>query len=1555
MKKFYSLLVMLAFASIMTAQQWIENIPQDKLQNNEVTFYDIQKAFNDYWEPFHVEDGYYKLDGKRVKAPGWKQFKRWEWYWENRIDPKTGKFPETSAADEFAKYLQQNGGIKSPAGNWTSLGPSSSPGGYSGLGRINCVAFRPGDNNTIYVGAPAGGLWKSSDGGSSWTVLTDNNGVLGVSDVIVIPTAFQDILYIATGDKDTGSAWSLNGGQQNDNNSIGVLKSTDGGATWVATGLSWTASQKITISRLILDPNSANQTIYAATSQGVFKTTDGGNNWNLILGGNIIDMEMNPGNGNILYASSKDYWNQPGIYRTTNGGNSWTVAKSFLSTDYRVDLAVTGANSNYVYAIVANRGGGLTSIERSTNSGATFTSVYTGGGSGTYLLGYYCDGSGTSNTGQGGYDLCIAADPNNANTVFIGGVDTWKSNDGGASWSISNMWTSSSSFNSCGAPVVHADKHCLAFQNGTSTLFEGNDGGIYKTTDGGTTWTYLGSGLIISQLYRLGLSKTDPGEVIAGLQDNGTKNLSGGSWTDVMGGDGMECAIDYTTINTQYGTGTYGKLRRTTNHWNSSTNIASGLTGTADWNIPFTIDPNTHTTIYAGYQDVFKSTDQGNNWTKISNWGAGTLDAIVVAPSNSNIICAATENKLYRTTNGGGTWTDITGTLPVATNKITYVNVHNSDANTIWVTFGEYDANGVFESTDGGSSWTNISAGLPHLPVMTIVQNKLNTAQNELYVGTDVGVYVKVGAGNWQAFMNNLPNVLVTELEIYYDNTTLSNSKLRAATFGRGLWESDLWTSPVPVSWTGSVSTDWNTGGNWSGGFVPTYAYDVVIPNTAGTWPVKSGDLVIGRDCNNLLMSSGHTELTVTGDLTISSGKSFSVDASGDATIWVSGNWTDYGTFSPGLSRVEMTGTSDVGIYTTPGPQVSPIDDDFSTWPGNWNGDIGAGAGQFNQSSTGNAGGASPEVKFTYVNANPATRRIYHNPINTSGLSSMTLDFKYMVDDYSGTGYTISAQYSTDGASWTDVWSVSPTSSINATSVSINLTASEGIGAANYYIAFQITGNLYNINYWYIDDVHLYYNQPGLETFNSLSISKQNKEVQTHCNLNVQGDFIIKPNAYFTNIVGNTLSVSGNTVFRASSAGTASFVDNGSSIFNIDPIVESYISQDTWHMVSAPINNALSEVFTDLFLYRFDETDYTWHYITSKTEDMTEGHGFFAYSESSSTGNVTVNYDGVLNNGDLTVSGFSYTPSQPLNDRGWNMVGNPYPSAINWNSNWTRNNIDATAYIYDGANYLTWNGTSGTHPNGDIAPGQGFWIKVNASGASLTIPQSERKHSTQQFYKSGNQSNELFLTVEGNGYSDKMIVQFNPDASQGFDSEYDAWKIKGDARAPQLYALYEGAGLTVDVLPFAENTVIPLGLEVGANGTYTLKFNDFVLNNGDNVWLEDLQSGKIVEINPLSGYKFTANITDDVHRYNLHFGSPNIIDEDITEGLKIYSYEENVYISAGNISEGQISIYDISGKELYSKHIAGEKLYVIPLQRKGIYIVQFTNNKQAMAQKVTVY
>ncbi|MBT8381761.1 MAG: T9SS type A sorting domain-containing protein, partial [Ignavibacteria bacterium] len=235
------------------------------------------------------------------------------------------------------------------------------------------------------------------------------------------------------------------------------------------------------------------------------------------------------------------------------------------------------------------------------------------------------------------------------------------------------------------------------------------------------------------------------------------------------------------------------------------------------WVTPYIIDPNNSATLFAGYDQIWETTNRGNTWTSASSVLSSTtkLRSLAIASSNSNFLYAADLTNMWRTTNGGTNWSSIT--LPASSNSITYIAVKDDDPNTLWITFGGYTAGAkVYESTDGGGSWTNISTGLPDLPVMCIVYYKVATDRNVLFVGTDLGVYVKDGINNWVPFNTGLPNVVVTELEILYTGGT---NKLRAGTYGRGLWETNIDAAlPVELSSftakvlrSGGVKLDWRT------------------------------------------------------------------------------------------------------------------------------------------------------------------------------------------------------------------------------------------------------------------------------------------------------------------------------------------------------------------------------------------------------------------------------------------------------------------------------------------------------------------------------------------------------------------------------------------------------------------------------------------------------------------------------------------------------------------------------------------------------------------------
>lgn len=801
----------LLFAGLAAySQLWVE-----KMLDPNVNFYDAQQEFNNYWNGRSIE-----------KGKGFKQFKRWEYFMEPRVYPSGNKNVILQGMEDYRVYLEQQAANKNAGANtiqsstWTKVGPIGVP-TNGGAGRLNAVRFHPTNTNTMYVCAPAGGLWVSTNGGTSWTTNTDNLATIGTTDVVVDPTNTQ-VMYLATGDGDAGDTYT-----------IGVWKSTNGGSTWSVTGLNWTYNQQRRISKLLIHPTNT-QILLAATSNGVYRTTNGGTSWTQVLTGNFKDIEFNPQNPNMVYVSGTTF------YRSSNNGQNWTQVTTGLPTTgvARIAIGVTPADTSYVYLLIGRSSdNGLQGVYRSTNSGGSFSTMATT----PNLLGWQSNGSDAG--GQAWYDLAIAVSPTNANEVVTGGVNIWRSTNGGSTWSIYGHWTGS------GAPYVHADIHDLIYKS-NGTLYVACDGGVYQRNS--TSYVDLSATMDIAQPYRIGLSASNANLIISGHQDNGT-NRYNGSWARVMGGDGMDCAIDWNNNNVMYGEQYNGALNRSTNGGANWTAITSGLSGTAPWMTPFHQDPNVANTIYCGYSQLFKSTNQGTNWSQIGTMsGSGTITEFAVAKSNSQVIYAIKGSAVHKTTNGGTSWTALSGLPALAP---TYIAISPTNPNNVWITFSGFTAGTkVYQSTNGGTSWTNVSNGLPNLPANTICYQP--GTNDGLYVGMDAGVYFKDNTmTNWAPYNTGLPNVPISDLEFYQPT-----GKLRAATYGRSVWEVDAYnpgnlapiaafTSDKQVVCPGmavtftDMSSFTPTSWNWTfqGGTPATSTQQnpVVTYNTPGTYSVQ--------------------------------------------------------------------------------------------------------------------------------------------------------------------------------------------------------------------------------------------------------------------------------------------------------------------------------------------------------------------------------------------------------------------------------------------------------------------------------------------------------------------------------------------------------------------------------------------------------------------------------------------------------------------------------------------------------------------------------------------
>ena len=735
----------------LTKKQIQEMSWVDAMQDYHVNFNTVVEKFNNA----HVGKTY-------EKGHGWKQFKRWEHMMGQRVGvdgirPNPGVLYQAIQAQKKATSVEY--------GDWSAMGPFNAP-SNGGIGRISNVAFHPKHNDTIYAGAPAGGLWVSYDDGQNWKTFTDELTNIGVSDLAIDPV-HPDTMYLATGDRDAADTYSF-----------GLLKSTDGGVTWGTTGLSFSVSNNSRIGRVVVDPDSTH-IILVATNGGIYRSTNYGVNFSFKQSGNFIGIHN--GIGDTAYATTTG--SSPKVYRSVDNGNSWSHLTSGLPTSskYRCELTLSGTPGK-LYVVFGASDYGYGGVYRSTNGGTNWTLM----SSTPNIMGWSNNGSGSG--GQAWYDLSIACDPNQENTIYVGGVNIWKSTNGGSTWSIVGHWYGAGS-----TPYVHADHHHASFRPGSSELYVGTDGGVYKTTNAGSSWSDLNDGMNITQYYKISQSTMDTSLVLAGAQDNGSHMRSSTmNWSEVTGGDGMDNGVDATNDNLLYTSVYYGDFYKSSNGgaFFSGINTLSPA-GSGNWVTPFNTDPVTANTIYAGFKKLWKSTNAGSSWTATSSAnvaGNANMDEFEIAPSNTNYIYALINGNIYKSTNGGSTWSSITpsGSLSFG-NNITGVAIDADDEDHIAISISGFTGTTkAIESFNAGVTWSNISSGLPNVPATAVIFE--GGSSDGIYVGTDIGVYYKSSVyPNWVSFNENLPNVIISDFELYEDDALL-----RIGTYGRGVWQSPL-------------------------------------------------------------------------------------------------------------------------------------------------------------------------------------------------------------------------------------------------------------------------------------------------------------------------------------------------------------------------------------------------------------------------------------------------------------------------------------------------------------------------------------------------------------------------------------------------------------------------------------------------------------------------------------------------------------------------------------------------------------------------------------------
>ncbi|AFH50099.1 Hypothetical protein IALB_2396 [Ignavibacterium album JCM 16511] len=733
-----------------------------------------EKTYSDYLE--------YKIKMKKERAnlKNDQPDKALLWYYEQRAFPNNS-IPD-NWRDEAYRHIQLHNrrtDLSPSALSWTQVGPSNVG------GRIRAIAVHPSDPNVVYLGAVAGGVWQSIDGGSNWMPLVGLNDNLAVCALVIDPNN-PNIIYAGTGE----GFFNLDAIR-----GAGIFKSTDGGYTW--TQLSATNNSNFYYVN-DLDINSTNGTLYAATRKGLYASNDGGNSFSALLVGsggsdvNCSDIEIAYTSPVRIYAAF-GLFNQSSIWLSTDGGVTFNQNYTPLNMG-RAEIAVSKSNPLVAYASFM----GLNTYAAehfvvTTNGGSSWSVVNIPGpsfsGASTYL------------GGQGWYDHILAVDPDNPNILLAGGIDNWKTTNSGSNWTQKTNWYSQSG----APPYVHADQHVYAFAPSNSNIvYLGNDGGIYRSVNKGETWTAINNNLPITQFY-YGAVAPSGNNYYGGTQDNGTLKASGSVvWTEILGGDGGATEVDFSNPNNIYMEYVNFAFFKSTNGGSTFFKAMNGIPtgpnfydGTTDRTLfitPFSMDPNNSNTIVGGTYRVWRTTNGASSWTAISSdlTGDGTgqngakISTVIVAKGNSNVIYVGCSNgRVQVTTDGGSSWNLRTSGLP--TLYATRIATDPNNPATAFVTFSGYSSgNKIFRTTNYGVNWTNISGNLPNIPVNCVLVNPGDV--NNLFVGTDLGVFTTTNGGNsWTQDNGSMGNVPVFDLDY-----RSSDNKIFAATHGRSMFVATL-------------------------------------------------------------------------------------------------------------------------------------------------------------------------------------------------------------------------------------------------------------------------------------------------------------------------------------------------------------------------------------------------------------------------------------------------------------------------------------------------------------------------------------------------------------------------------------------------------------------------------------------------------------------------------------------------------------------------------------------------------------------------------------------
>ncbi len=733
-------------------------------------------------------------ESKPLKTSG--AFQALQWWTAQRAYPESD-IPSRNYYDAFMKVkMELKKTLDDNTDGWKPIGP------HNIGGRTLALAFNPQNPATIYAGSASGGLWRSYTAGAgaeAWEYVPTGFPVLGVSSIAFAPND-SNIIYIGTGEVYAyqNSTGGITVRTTRGSYGIGVLKSTDSGKSWTKC-LDWSAEQQRGVQVVKINPFNP-KSVWAGTTEGTYKSTDAGSSWSLVHDAIMVtDLIINHSDTNMIWIACGNLNSEgKGVYRTTNGGDAWIKLSGGLPDHFggKIQLAVHKNSPNIIYAsvgfgTVSNAG---TQLCRSTDYGITWNTVSD--------LDYA--------TYQGWFSHIIGVNPTDPTKVICGGVDIFKSTTGGSNLEQKSYWYlwyfgTPPAGGPEGPPnYSHADHHAIAYHpENPDIIYFGNDGGVFRTLDGGETFEGCNGGYQTTQFYPgFSSSFSDSAFAMGGMQDNSTAIFEGSTdWRRVIGGDGAWSAINQSNNNIIYGSYQYLGLMKSSDKGSTWKSIPPpGSTSGTGFIAPYVLAYPNNSIIYAGRNRFYISTNEGNNWTAGNNnlvLDGNPLLSIAVSSVDDKIVYVSTapvtsRAGLFYSSNGGQSWANITGNLP--DRYPIDIAIHPQNPGIAYVVFSGFGTPHVYKTNDAGISWQDITGNLPDVPASSIAIDPFQT--NHIYVGNDLGVFVSTDDGiTWEAFNSGLPDA-VTAIDL---NISPLNRSLRVVTHGNGVFERKLISSVLAV------------------------------------------------------------------------------------------------------------------------------------------------------------------------------------------------------------------------------------------------------------------------------------------------------------------------------------------------------------------------------------------------------------------------------------------------------------------------------------------------------------------------------------------------------------------------------------------------------------------------------------------------------------------------------------------------------------------------------------------------------------------------------------